>query len=93
MATKALEGLKKSGVEPKHLMSQNAVVYMGGELGPFRCDHCEYFKAPSSCAIVEGQIDPEGCCNVYEPAPASMTSLQPTISIPSEPAKAPSPLK
>lgn len=32
------------------------------------CAHCEYFKGPSSCAKVEGYIDPEGCCNLYESA-------------------------
>ncbi len=81
MATKALEGLKKSGVEPKNLISQNAVLYMGGELGPFRCDHCEYWKAPASCHIVEGEIDPAGCCNMFEKMPGA-TSPLPTVSIP-----------
>jgi len=47
--------------------TQTAVVYMKGDQGPFRCNHCEYFSAPKSCRIVEGPIDPTGCCNLYQP--------------------------
>lgn len=24
-------------------------VYMNGEAGPFRCDHCEYYVNPNAC--------------------------------------------
>jgi hypothetical protein len=47
--------------------TKQAVVYMTGDKGPFRCDHCEYFQVPRACKIVEGSIDPKGCCNLYEP--------------------------
>lgn len=62
---KPLEGLKD--IQPEqHQMSKLAVVYMDGDKGPFRCDHCEYYKDPNECEIVKGFIDPAGCCNLYE---------------------------
>jgi len=48
-------------------IEQEIAVYMGPEKGPFRCDNCERFKAPRSCSIVEGDIDPKGCCNLFDP--------------------------
>lgn len=48
-------------------VSQLAVVYMDGEKGPFECSHCCYFQPEASCQIVEGDIDPNGCCNLYCP--------------------------
>jgi len=42
------------------------VLYMGSESGPFECQNCEYFKAPSSCELVAGNIDPKGCCSLFE---------------------------
>lgn len=61
----AVRGLKESYEEPEKV-DQEAVVYMSGRQGPFRCDHCEYFSAPNRCQIVEGDIDPAGCCNLFE---------------------------
>jgi hypothetical protein len=63
--TKPLEALKSAHKEETKT-SQSSVVYMTGDQGPFRCDHCEYWSAPHSCRIVEGKIDPAGCCNLFE---------------------------
>lgn len=41
------------------------VNYMGPSEAPFKCGHCEYFEAPSSCEKVAGKIDANGCCNLY----------------------------
>lgn len=41
--------------------------YMGSDMGPFECQRCEHFDGQSSCNIVEGTIDPAGCCNLFEP--------------------------
>lgn len=60
---KPIEGLKESKSDKR---DKFMVVYMDGDQGPFRCDHCEYFSKPNSCQIVEGFIDPAGCCNLYE---------------------------
>jgi len=44
--------------------------------GPFECDHCTYFRGPSSCSqpqVVneqQGQVDAKGCCNYYQPVGA-----------------------
>ena len=43
-----------------------SVVYMGYDEGPFRCDNCEYWSNPSKCTKVNGNIEPGGCCNLYE---------------------------
>lgn len=65
-------GLKK--------LSQGLVVYMGAEDGPFECGHCLYFAQPSSCHLVDGDIDPKGCCNLYTPSGTS--SDQPDAGAP-----------
>lgn len=66
MATLPLKGLKEAKPEPFEKTSKASVVYMDGDKGPFRCDHCEYFSKPNGCKIVNGYIDPAGCCNLYE---------------------------
>src|ERR1700755_1834716 len=43
------------------------VTYMEPDSGPFKCGNCQHFGPPSSCAIVDGSIAPEGCCNLYAP--------------------------
>jgi len=53
---------------PKMKVSQDVVVYMGGDLGPFKCANCNFFQAPNACAIVDGEIDPEGCCDLFTPS-------------------------
>jgi hypothetical protein len=44
------------------------VLYMGSEQGPFQCDHCRYWQAPIACTMVDGPIDPQGVCNIFNPA-------------------------
>lgn len=46
-------------------LSQERVVYMGPESGPFRCDNCVYWSAPNACNLVDGDIDPGGICNLF----------------------------
>lgn len=41
--------------------------YLPPEEGPFECENCHYFSKPNKCELVEGNIDPEGCCNLYTP--------------------------
>jgi hypothetical protein len=63
----ALAGLQGAAPPPAPVKtSQDSVVYMTGDKGPFMCSHCEYFTAPNACQIVDGKIDPMGCCNLYE---------------------------
>lgn len=42
--------------------------YFGPDQGPFKCSHCEYFIVGGACKKVEGTIDPDGCCNLFEKA-------------------------
>lgn len=63
---KQLEGLKSAVSAAPDKRDKAVVVYMDGDKGPFRCDHCEYFTKPNGCEIVEGFIDPAGCCNLFE---------------------------
>lgn len=52
--------------EPASLKSKTdpTVDYMGPEHGPFRCGRCVHFRA-GACELVAGQIDPNGCCNLF----------------------------
>ena len=50
---------------PIHKISKKVSGYLSSEDGPFECENCGHFKEPASCEIVEGHIDPEGCCNLY----------------------------
>ena len=50
--------------------------YAGPEFGPFECENCAHFEPPSECnhpqvvsdPEVNGQVDPEGCCNFFQSA-------------------------
>jgi len=54
-------------------------VYMPAKNGPFRCDLCEYYPAPSRCMKPEivkllgevergrAKVDPGGCSDFFEP--------------------------
>lgn len=44
--------------------------YMGPEMGPFQCGNCHFFEAPNSCSVVDGPINPGGCCNNFTPGGA-----------------------
>lgn len=48
-------------------LPQQLVVYMGSEDGPFQCDNCRYFEAPSTCEKVAESVDPGGHCNIFYP--------------------------
>lgn len=57
--------------------------YQPPEQGPFHCAGCIHFHGPSSCELVAGSIDPEGCCNLYHKgAPAGGTSTPVTPGFP-----------
>lgn len=52
-------------------MDDPKVEYMYSDQGPFMCSNCAYFQQPNGCVKVEGEIDPEGCCNLFENAAES----------------------
>jgi len=51
------------------ISGKKTVLYMSGNESPFRCGHCEYYVTPRACRLVAGDIDPDGCCSLYEKAP------------------------
>lgn len=52
--------------EGKRAQDDPGVNYFGPDQGPFKCSLCEYFIANHGCKKVEGYIDPDGCCNLFE---------------------------
>lgn len=50
--------------------------YARPEEGPFECSNCVHFDGQSACnqsqvvsdPEVQGQVDPEGCCNFFRPS-------------------------
>lgn len=48
--------------------SQEEANYDGPDQGPFMCQNCKFFLPEGACQKVEGAIDPEGCCNLFEKA-------------------------
>jgi len=61
-----LKGLKESAPKKEEKVGQEIARYEPPSHGPFECGRCEYFKGPSSCAVVEGEIEPKGCCVLFE---------------------------
>lgn len=50
--------------------------YATPDLGPFECENCVHFQPPNQCdhpqvisdPEVQGNVDPEGCCNFFKSA-------------------------
>lgn len=50
--------------------------YATPDLGPFECENCTKFQPPNLCGDprvqqdpeVQGQVDPQGCCNFFQSA-------------------------
>lgn len=56
---------------PQVILPKALVVYMDSDLGPFICSNCSNFRQPNTCQMVEGEIDPQGCCNIFAPGVGS----------------------
>jgi len=46
-------------------VSKEDAGYQDTPKGEERCQSCKNFLAPSSCALVEGDISPHGWCKLY----------------------------
>jgi hypothetical protein len=63
------------GDDPNAGIGSAAAGYAGPENGPFECSNCTHFTAPNQCdnpqvqsdPEVNGQVEPEGCCNLFKP--------------------------
>lgn len=50
--------------------------YVRPDLGPFQCQNCTHFQAPTTCdhptvvndPEIGGQVEAEGCCNYFKSA-------------------------
>jgi hypothetical protein len=62
-----VSGRRVAAAEAK--ATQQAVEYHDPATGSARCSNCKYFKPPSTCYVVEGDIAPTGWCNKYAKKP------------------------
>lgn len=46
-------------------LDQSTVAYKTPDQGPFQCDNCLYFQQPNACDMVDGEIHPQGYCNIF----------------------------
>jgi hypothetical protein len=63
----AMEALAMAGPKLHEKLAKGAAVYMDPVEGGFKCSNCDFFHTPRACELVEGSIDPEGCCNLFLP--------------------------
>jgi hypothetical protein len=68
MLVATIRGNREAVAQTK--MSQKVVGYQDTPQGEHRCDNCLQFQPPSSCKVVEGNINPAGWCKVYVKKPA-----------------------
>jgi hypothetical protein len=68
MLATTLSGNRVASAQTKP--SQKVVGYQDTPHGEQRCDNCLQFVSPSSCKVVEGDINPAGWCKVYVKKPA-----------------------
>ena len=68
-----MQGLKSAAPELHEKVTKASQAYMDGDQGPFRCDNCDFFHVgggasndAGTCELVEGRIDPAGCCNSFK---------------------------
>jgi len=50
--------------------SKAATHYQDTPKGDQRCDNCVFFQPPNACQVVEGNISPQGWCNLWAKKPS-----------------------
>jgi hypothetical protein len=61
-----IRGLEESSPETHKKVEQELARYEPPSHGPFKCGNCSYFRAPTTCQVLEGSVEAEGCCVLYE---------------------------
>ncbi len=59
-------GLISTPAAAANKIPQKAVSYQSSPKGGQRCDNCAFWQAPSSCKLVDGNIDAAGWCTLYK---------------------------
>jgi len=62
--------LALSGGEAQAKLAQAAVKYQPDPKDGHQCDGCNFFVAPNSCKMVDGDISPTGWCSLWVKKPA-----------------------
>ena len=65
LAAGGLAAMLGMGLRAEAKMSQQAGGYQALPKGDQSCATCAYFKAPSSCTLIDGLISPNGWCRFY----------------------------
>jgi High potential iron-sulfur protein len=62
--------LALSGGEAQAKLAQTAVKYQPDPKDGHQCDGCNFFVAPNSCKMVDGDISPTGWCTLWVKKPS-----------------------
>ncbi len=62
--------LALTGSEAQAKLAQTAVKYQTDPKDGKQCDGCNFFVAPNSCKMVDGDISPTGWCSLWVKRPA-----------------------
>jgi len=54
--------------EAQQKVSKEQAKYQGGPNEGHKCSECAYFEKPNACKIVEGDISPDGWCQLWSKA-------------------------
>jgi len=50
-------------------LSQADAQYQPTPRGAYHCEVCSNFQPPSACRFVQGQVSPDGWCQLFTPKP------------------------
>ena len=46
--------------------TKQASGYLPPTEAPFKCGACKFFGKPNKCILVEGEIEENACCNLFQ---------------------------
>lgn len=65
-ASVGLLGRRALGEEARQKVSKLHARYQDTPRGIYSCDMCGVFEPPGACKLVEGEISPEGWCEIFQ---------------------------
>jgi hypothetical protein len=60
----ALVAVPRAGAEPQKVSKAEAK-YQDRPRGIYNCELCAVFEKPNACRLVEGEISPDGWCEIF----------------------------